>query len=467
MLKKYLNDTSGNFALSFAVGSTLVLAAVGIAVDYTSITRQSGNLQDIADVAVLAAARSLEDDQVALKRIAKRAVADNNSLGLNITTQLEYDGDEIRVILKTKYDTMLMGAFNQGQVKVHVDAIAPVATTDPLNIALTLDVTGSMAGANIASLKTAATRLVDTMERVRNDKIQISVVPFANYVNVGIPNRNKPWMDVEDDYQIIHPEVCGTHTPVTSKSGCTTSTSTNSYPGHTSYNDGIPTHHPGGTSTSTTETCTDYTYGPPETTCHTPPPTWVRWYGAAGSRANPLHKTAEHGSTPIPGIMQVNAGVPLLPLTNSYSSVKSKISSLVANGETYIPSGLQWGWRTLTTSTPFTEASSNQGPKVINALILMTDGVNTRSVTAPTHDGFDGVASDALSAELCQKIKDDNIIVYTVAYRFPTGSNSSTRNMLKDCATDDEKFYFARNATQLNRAFDQIALSLYSVRLSH
>lgn len=463
MLKRFLNDTSGNFAISFAVGSTCILAAVGAAVDYTGTTRQTGKLQDIADVAVLAAARSLEDDQAALQRVARKAVADNNNLGVRIRTQVEYDGTEVRVILKSKYDPVVMGMFTGGKIKTHVDAIAPVATSDPLNIALTLDVTGSMAGANIASLKTAANRLVSTMERVRNDKIKISVVPFAQYVNVGLPNRNKPWMNVPADYQIVHPQVCNTHTPVTSKSGCTTSTTTTSYPPSTSYNDGVPHTRPGGTRTRTTETCSHYEYGPPETNCYTPPPTWVRWYGTAGASTT----TAGTSGIVYPGLMDVHSGVPLLPLTNNYSSVKNKINSMVASGETYIPAGLEWGWNSLRPAAPFTEAASNQGPRTVNALVLMTDGVNTKSATPPTHNGTNGSAADTLSAAMCEKIKDEGIVVYTVAYRFPTGSGASTRNMLKNCASDDEKFYFARNATQLNRAFDEIAMSLYSVRLSH
>lgn len=55
MFKRYLKDTSGNFAMIMAVSSLVLLSGVGAAVDYTSMTRQSSLMQDYADAAVLAA----------------------------------------------------------------------------------------------------------------------------------------------------------------------------------------------------------------------------------------------------------------------------------------------------------------------------------------------------------------------------------------------------------------------------
>ena len=49
------------------------------------------------------------------------------------------------------------------------------------------------------------------------------------------------------------------------------------------------------------------------------------------------------------------------PLSNSASQVKDSIDAMVAHGETYIPSGLVWGWRMLSNRSPFTESADDAG----------------------------------------------------------------------------------------------------------
>ncbi len=46
-------------------------------------------------------------------------------------------------------------------------------------------------------------------------------------------------------------------------------------------------------------------------------------------------------------IMDVECGTEILDLTSNTNKVKSHIQSLTPHGETYIPSGLIWGWRML------------------------------------------------------------------------------------------------------------------------
>jgi hypothetical protein len=305
---------------------------------------------------------------------------------------------------------------------------------------------------------------------VKNAKIRIAVVPFANYVALPTSYRNVPWMDVPPDYVVHHPQVCNTSRPVTSRSDCTTSTSNQCSGGHTTYNDGVPTTHPRTCGPRTTTTCANVEYGDPVTTCYTPPPTYYKWFGLVASRLNNYHKIAAFDGKPIPGLLEDASAAriapsTILPLTDNFSSVRSKINSLVAKGETYIPSGLIWGWRAVTTYEPLTQAAGNQGDRTVNAIVLMTDGKNTRSLTAPRHDGYDEAAANGLTKELCEKINAEDIYIYTVAYRFPY-AGSSTRQILKDCATEDDMFFDANNAAQLQRAFDAIAISLYSTRIS-
>ncbi|MGB0906248.1 MAG: VWA domain-containing protein [Maricaulaceae bacterium] len=470
MLTQYARNNSGNFSIMMGVSATVLLMAAGAAVDVSGMYQQKSTMQDYADAAVLTAARTLETDVAILEQAAQDSVNANNTLENTITTGLQVFPEHMRAELSAQYSTSIMNIFGIDNLNINVAAEAPRASNDPLNLSLVLDVTGSMQGSNIAALKVAANDLVNTLEQFDNDNVRISVVPFANYVNVGTPNleaaRNKPWMNVPDDYEIVHDEVCSMQSSIVAPELCTTTTQSYSNPPTTTYNDGIPTTHPGSSGTHNVTSCPPEAYGEPEEYCYIPPPTPVVWNGCAGSRNSPWHKRAEYDNHKVPGIMQIHCGVPMLPLTNNFNSVRSKINSLQATGETYIPSGLQWGWRAIHATLPFNEASSNQGLGLKKALVLMTDGKNTRSLDTPEHDGSNGAAADALSAQLCEAIKDDDIIVYTIGYKFPGGSSNATKQMLKDCASQPENFYYADNANELSIAFGSIAANLVSVRLS-
>ncbi len=107
---------------------------------------------------------------------------------------------------------------------------------------------------------------------------------------------------------------------------------------------------------------------------------------------------------------------PLTTLTPSRTQVLAAIDALSADGFTYIPAGLTWGWATLTTDVPFSEPV-NPNRKLKRHLVLMTDGENTRSPSYPHHDWTDTATSDNLMSELCINIKAQDIDVFTIALR--------------------------------------------------
>lgn len=475
MFKRYLKDTSGNFAMIMAVSSLVLLSGVGAAVDYTSMTRQSSLMQDYADAAVLAAVIARKKTQGEMQGIAEKTVNDTNVGDITVTTALTLKDDSVRVETTSTYKPLFMQFIGKSSYTIQRVAEAPLATSDPLNIALVLDTTGSMAGTRIASMQKSAKRLVKNMKDMENDKIKISVVPFANYVNVGVANGGKPWMAVEADETIPGTETCSMKKPLISKSGCTTETVHYNNPPYKTTNDGVTTTHPGSSGSYESETCTNYEYGPEEEVCKTSADTTIVWHGCVASREAPFHHRKKFNARPFPGIKDITCSEPLLPLTNKYSTVNSKIDTLTASGETYIPAGLAWGWRTLSVNRPFTEAKPLNADTV-STLILMTDGANTKSldlastvdgtVTSVRHNNTDGDAADALSAKLCKKIKNDDIQVYTVAYKFEGPSAAKTKKMLKKCATSNQHFFNAKNAAELDEAFDEIAANLYKIRLS-
>ena len=111
---------------------------------------------------------------------------------------------------------------------------------------------------------------------------------------------------------------------------------------------------------------------------------------------------------------------------------------------------------------------SNKEAKRKRALILMSDGKNTRSIEVPYNGAHtDDVEADAnsLTQTLCDNIKAENIDIYAVAYKFDSG-NAAAKEMVRKCATNSGQFFDAQNPAQLEAAFKEIGRTLFEVRLT-
>ncbi|MBL4853724.1 MAG: VWA domain-containing protein [Robiginitomaculum sp.] len=447
--KAYKNNTDGNFAITFAVSLLMLIAVVGAALDFSMAQSSRVKIQNAADSAVLAAAKSGETGQSALLGVAAEVVNTNNLTSGTLTTTLNLTANgRVRIDVSGQYDTYLMGIFGYPTVDIAVVSEAPLGASEPVNIALVLDTTGSMSGAKLGSLKTAANNLVDLLESYDNDSLKVSVVPFSQYVNVGVSRRNAPWIDVPADSSTTGLEVCRMRRDVVSRSNCRNET-------RTRYNDGVPY-------TYTRRVC-DIEYGPEYRSCYTPTQN-RRWHGCVGSRNTPHNERVAYDGREIPGLMNVRCGSELRPLTNDMGAVKSTINGLRARGLTYIPSGIAWGWRTLNNSEPFTEARGPYEANTQKVMIIMTDGDNTRSQNGNRHNGRNIANANQTTSRMCTNVKAGDIEVYTIAYEI---TNNATKNLMRNCATNSSMYFDASNAAQLNAAFEDIGRNLIKVRLTH
>ncbi|WP_371396467.1 hypothetical protein [Fretibacter rubidus] len=458
----YKRSEDGNFATMAIFVSSLLIMGIGIAVDTAGLTKQSRGLQDSLDGAVLAAASSGETNPTKLKKIVKQTIKQNNTHGWTMKTNVSVVNDEISATASTKYSPMILGMFGKKDFKVEVKSAAPIAQEMPLNIAMVLDRTGSMSGSNMSDLQDSAKALVQIVRDFKNPNSRISVVPFSNYVNIGMSRRNASWMNVPADGTSGPAPACYAETTY-SNSGCTTHQETR-------YSDGVPYQ-------ATISTCSGETWTPTGNTICPPAPT-ITWNGCAGSRDAPDNLLADAGAgNRIGGAMNEFCGEEILPLETDLSVVDTKIDSLTASGSTYIPSGLIWGWRTLTPNAPFTEASSSSADAV-KAVVLMTDGANTMTQTArfggtektyhypygPSNVTANDEATDRIIG-ICDNIKADGIAVYTVAYKLP-GASKKIYDTLESCASNPASAFKAKNKKQLKKAFEDIGRNLQTVRLS-
>ena len=448
MFKRYLNDTSGQFAIMFAVCATAMIIAAGSAVDMIGIQKQKTQLQALTDSAVLAAAAAKTDNIGDLKKIAQAALEANNPTARNIDLKLSLNGEIIQVAASYRYTTQLMGIVGIKDIPVKATSEAPIPKDIPLNIALVLDRTGSMAGSNMASLKSASATLIEIFSNF-DGEVKAGVVPFSNYVNVGVANRDQIWMDVPDDTSTTATEeTCHTTKDLVSPDLCTTET-------RSTTRDGVPIE-------VDYKSCPESAYGPEYEQCYFPTSSET-WYGCVGSREGTLNVTPDYRNKQFPGIMNAKCGEEILPLTTNISSVKAKIDSLTASGATYIPAGLAWGWRMLDSKQPYNDLSNSQADRK-RAIVLMTDGANTLSLEQPFHNGSDTDAANGLTADLCTRIKKEGIQLFTVAYQL--SDTSKTKDVIRICATTESFFFDATNTADLEQAFEDIGRSLYEVRLT-
>ena len=93
----------------------------------------------------------------------------------------------------------------------------------------------------------------------------------------------------------------------------------------------------------------------------------------------------------------------------------------------------------------------------------MTDGQNTKSPDYPTHNNSDEVTANQLTKELCENIKAEDIVIYTIAFEV---SDQTIKFLLEDCGTSSGHYFEAENAHDLSVAFASIAASLQSMSLS-
>lgn len=446
--KAYIKDTKGQFSILFGTSLLMLICGLAVSVDLSSAYFANQRLQDTTDQISLYAAKSGITDSSELTQIAQDYMTLNypgqqsDDIKINSITRT---GDVVTVDASNTIDTDFAAFIGFDKVNVRATSQAEYAQRS-LDLAFVLDSTGSMKGTKMKALKSSATGLVSTLQSFKGVEIRASVVPFANYVNVGKSNRNAKWLNAPKDKTVTGKYRCEMKSDVISRTNCRKVNSTCT-------NDGV--------TTKCKKTVCDIKRGPEYEVCYTPK--WKQaWEGCVGSRKSPLNEQVSYSGKKIPGLPGKICGTEIRPMTKKLNSVKSTIKALDAKGNTYMPAGLAWGWRTLTSGAPLGAANSAKSKDADKVMILMTDGENTRSKSGDWHGGKDTAKADALTASLCSKVKADKIRVYTIAYDI---TDNDTRDLVKNCASGPALYFAASNAKDLEKAFKDIGESLSTLRL--
>lgn len=280
-------DRRGNFGMMLALTSLPLLAAVGLAVDYSSLTSARSSLQNANDAAVLFASRYRQVNGKMPSEGTVKEFLTANFAGDLRTTKVSIVGENIVINSTARGELFVFGMFGKYVPDVAVVSAAPVAGNAILEVSLALDTTYSMVTDDkIGGLKTAATSFVNTLFATSgpSNTVKIGVVPFSNYVNVGLSNRSQPWLSIPADSVQTVPGYCTEQREVVSKSNCRM---------ETYYSDGVPYQG---------EVC-DYVYGDPKEVCYPETTREVKWWGCVGDRDAPFTLKDTKPDLPFPGMM--------------------------------------------------------------------------------------------------------------------------------------------------------------------
>ena len=451
-LSGFRADQSGNVAMVFGLMAIVLMLAVGAAIDIGRWLHARDQTVTAVDAAVLAGARELQTnnkDETTALATAQKFYAQNTASRLPVTNDtiaFAIGGDGISVVangtayLKTPFLQLAnidkLPLFGQGQQPVARAQLAVGGNGgESIEVAMMLDITGSMSGQKLTDLKTSASDLINIVVWEDQSKFtsKVAIVPFSE--DIRMPNTT------------ALNKARGTSLPATRTTGSGSNKTTY-------YLSDCVVERTG------TQKYTDAAPGSGQ---------YVMGHYTTSSTGSGSNKK---------GVCSIPAGAEIMPLSTDKTSLLAKINGLSAGGGTAGHLGTAWAWYTLSPSWsslwPASTPAAYGTDKLQKIAILMTDGeyntqydsngisANQNATSCP--QAANG-CSTAQARALCTAMKAKGIVVYTVG--FDLGGNQTAIDTLTQCATDPSKFYNAANdGNQLQQAFRDIALKLSSLYLS-
>ncbi|MEL7539896.1 MAG: VWA domain-containing protein [Pseudomonadota bacterium] len=456
----FARDCRANAVMIFALSIIPIFAIAGFAIDVNRQHTYQSKVQNALDFSVVATARyalknpGADDDALKIRAQdffdAEVANAPEINLG---KIDFKRDGELVTLDVKGDMPTSIMQIMGTKTMPLGTQAAAVFGEPSSAEIALVLDTSASMAGSRLSTLVTAANDMVDTLVKAESSAVQMSIVPFATYVNVGTDKKGESWLTVQAD-KTTSSQSCSIPN-AWRKKNCTRES-------YSCTRDGVKR-------TCKKWVCGDTSDAPRKCSTNT---RTQKWHGCVKSRTDPYNiKDTHYATQKVVGIRTNNSSAcptAIQELTNNPTDLKNKIKALKANQNTYIATGLTWGLRTLSSSAPFSEGQSYADIKAVNgrkALVLMSDGANTK---APNSSGYHSSNSktkaNTVTTAVCDEIKSNDIELYTIAFEL---TDITTKKLLEDCATTPDFYYDAKNAEDLKAAFDQISDEFRDIALAY
>jgi Flp pilus assembly protein TadG len=524
--RRFRRDRRGAVAIQFAILAVpLAVLSFGL-VDINRASVAKRELQDALDAAALMAARSSATTDSGLQTVGAAALTAQLGTMNDATlasSSFTLGGTSNTTVIATatvKVTPIIANLWLQGDMTVGASSQV-VRSQNKLEVVMVLDNTGSMAwtlgsSTKITALKTAASGLVTTLQTAaagssETDPIKIGVVPFSMSVNVGSTYKTASWITGvqprdygEDIFTQGNVDRFAKFSAMgISWAGCVESRPAPYDVQDTAPSSGTPAtmfvpyfapDEPDDYAISYTKRSRTYYYQFDNNYITDDGNSSVVWktrqgnankYGTA-NLAWGANGTGDFGPNRECGITSLQR------LTTSFSTVTSKLNSMVAVGNTNVAMGLMWGWHVLSPNAPFADGVAYGASKVTKIAIVLTDGDNTNDeVSNPENSIYTGLgyiwqkrllkanstttyldetssaterrdAIDAREALICTNMKAKGIVIYAIG----VGVSTHSKSILQACASGTDYYYDVTDASQLSTVFSNIAGAIASLRIS-
>ena len=400
ILKRFLINSSGTIAVTYALSLVPILAAAGAAIDFARFSSMQTQMQGALDAGTLAAAAA--KDKTAAQRIQIGQDAFNANIvtgfasNYKSTIAFTVTDTDVKATATANLPTTILAVAGVTDFDVNVTSDVNIPESKKAEIALVLDYSGSMAdvaGSEVkyVAMRKAAIKLIDDVTKDNADKVKVALVPFSHNVYTTLPKS-----------MVLGQTGGGNWT------GCTQD---RQYP----YNltDATPTSAAGSK------------WGQPDVPDH------AAW-GCNG---------------------YISRGLKIRPLTNDFAAVKSQLNTMYPYAYTHVALGVEFGYQVLAPNAPYSEGASYTDAGTVKYMVVLTDGAQTEPAYGP--GGSRTVAQGDTNLEkLCSNAKASGITMITVA--FDLDDNSQTQR-LKNCSTNPSTdFYAANTSSDVTNAFQTI-----------
>jgi Flp pilus assembly protein TadG len=202
MLARFLKNARGGVAPLMAVVAVPVMAAVGMAVDYSRVNAARTAFQVSLDATALmlskdAATETKEALQTEATKTFNSLFSRSEVTDVNVTPlYTSAGGSKLTLNGTAVVHTNFLGVIGIDHVDIKSMSVSSWGNTR-LRVALVLDNTGSMASdGKMDALKTASHNLLTQLQQaaVHLEDVYVSIVPFSKDVNFGSANYAQSWL---------------------------------------------------------------------------------------------------------------------------------------------------------------------------------------------------------------------------------------------------------------------------------
>jgi Flp pilus assembly protein TadG len=423
-MRRFIENRNGNFAALSALAMLPLAMAAGLAVDYTNLSRERVQLQALADHAVLHAAKLSLTDEAGGDEAIARYLAGADPTGTVRHTFAIVDGEATLSLTRT-VPLNFGGIFGMSTTDISTLSHA-TAGFGGIELALVVDVSGSMKSPRIDSLRMAANKLVDEIygSRVSIPNVKIALVPFSGRVNVV--DYGADWFDAELDSGAVE----------SGKGGG----GGGKGKGKGGKSDG------GGFTPSATLLCAGLRSGSNDINDAPPSTELFPYFG---------------------GEDKVCPGPKMIALVDDRARIQAAITALYPGDGTSTDIGMAWGWRALSPQWQGVWYPENAQLPLSHdetpgkTIVIMTDGKNHPHQSNDPHD--EATSNQRLLAQ-CAAMKAQDYTIYAVTFMM----NGTLDSLYRACATSPDHVFDVNSSNDLVAAFQFIGSDIVasSLRLS-